>query len=456
MPCAGILFIKGNKIFKTIGKKHYYRCQPFDKKDPLLLIPFTVRFGFNKCLVDRYVLYEKSSASSMEALPLGRLIETLGPVTEKKAFLAYLLWGNGLFFPKMKCPRPLLEIDPVGTHGPESRRVFTIDPVGCSDFDDAIAVEGNIVSIYIANVAVFLEQTKLWDNLSGQCNTIYLPEETRHLLHPDLSQKSCSLVADGTWKQCIALEWDLSTTEYRFSITQVLVDRNFVYEEDALHTYGPYQDLLKLLSVQQHFEDSHEVVAYLMVRFNTFCATRLQKGIFRSTVPVQCPWALYPFVGEYTKESNLPHEGLGLKRYGHFSSPIRRIVDIVNTGLLLEQEGLYFFGTKAHIFFENVQKNIPEWNRQCRAIQQVEARFKLFEILSKNQVSTLESTGTIVSMDPVLMVHFEGYKTTLPLQHCSFPVSVSDRLTCGIHLVAQEGHFFKKVQINALKVNREN
>ena len=78
--------------------------------------------------------------------------------------------------------------------------VFTIDPIGSVDLDDGLSIsphpmnpEHTVVSVYIANVCIWLEHLELWDHLSDRVSTIYLPDCKRNMIPSLLADKWCSL-----------------------------------------------------------------------------------------------------------------------------------------------------------------------------------------------------------------------------------------------------------------------
>ena len=78
--------------------------------------------------------------------------------------------------------------------------IFTIDPKSSKDFDDAASIQETddryIISIYIANVAIWLDTMSLWESFTRRVSTIYLPDRKRPMLPTILSDGVCSLVEE--------------------------------------------------------------------------------------------------------------------------------------------------------------------------------------------------------------------------------------------------------------------
>ena len=91
------------------------------------------------------------------------LDETIGDVSDYNAYIKWILVANSLFFPKLKLPKDIsLSLFQNNFPHRESNYVFSIDPEGCTDFDDAFSLQDNILSIYISNVPFFLEKLDLF------------------------------------------------------------------------------------------------------------------------------------------------------------------------------------------------------------------------------------------------------------------------------------------------------
>ena len=131
--------------------------------------------------------------------------------------------------------------------------VFSIDPHGCTDFDDAVSIEvaGPLpdcyrVTIYIADVPATLDRLNLWDAVSDRVATVYLPNlpnlsigaatfnAKRTMLPPVLANDVCSLVANTTKRDMLAMEAVVIGGEVvgiQFIRKRARIARNYVYEE---------------------------------------------------------------------------------------------------------------------------------------------------------------------------------------------------------------------------------
>ena len=373
---CGVLILHGNKSYgKTKKNKLYYKCIPNDRNLPIFLIPYELRIGFTKDHVNKYVLFRFSNWDGKH--PIGILSETFGNVDNFSSFCSYQLWCNNLVYSIAKFTREsklffknsdeeewiknITNNTKYCFHNNTNDYVFSIDPNGSKDLDDAFSVclledLKYKITIYIANVATVLDNMNMWENLSKRVSTIYLPENRRTLLPEILSDQYCSLLKN-TVKPAFAMDivYDSSKNaiigDPYFYNTIVHVSQNFVYdEEDLLNNYY-YKLLLEITTnLELSIKDSHDVVTFWMVKMNTFSAEKLyyaNSGVFRNVKKqVSCEnttmkktmdlWNNFSGSYELFSSSNIYHETLKVKYYAHITSPIRRLVDIANQCYFLQ------------------------------------------------------------------------------------------------------------------------
>ena len=264
-------------------------------------------------------------------------------------------------------------------------RVFTIDPKKSVDFDDgfSISTDGSIIkiSVYIANVFFWLETLGLWKSFSSRVATIYLPDRKRPMLPTILSDHLCSLQEGETrftftmdlfWKKTDndkTYKKPYELIDIKFSHTAINVFKNYRYEEpDLLYRCPEYKQLFEITSaMDRSITDSHDLVGYWMTFMNQKCGDYLSNmkiGIFRSAVyknrllydsllndpslnelsaegqRVIMNWN--NTAGQYViyKDGLLEHEVMKTKSYVHITSPIRRLVDLLNMMWFSREIGL--------------------------------------------------------------------------------------------------------------------
>lgn len=432
IPC--VLIVEG---FNTFGKrkgKPLYKCIPDDTRLPTFLVPYEIKhLGFSKDIPNLYVTIQYAEWDDKH--PIGTLAQNIGSVNVLEHFYEYQLYCKSLNHSIQKFNQvaekrltqrgdtdSLIEGAFVNIKGHTEDRtashyVFTIDPTGCADFDDAFSItrlsDGSYtVSVYISNVPVLIDSLNLWSTFSQRISTIYLPDKKRPMLPTILSDGLCSLQAKATriaYVIDIHVIGDGLIESVSHLSCKINVSRNFVYEETSLLNNSHYQLLyqtVSLMSVHHKYlgsvQNSHDIVAYLMILMNNHCAKRLRlmdQGVFRVTKPIAVPMLpsneVNKFIeiwhsvcgqyvcGQYARESSeLTHSILNLEEYVHITSPIRRIVDLLNMTMIQQLDS-----QEAQEFVRNWLTQLDYINTTMRSIRKVQTDCDFLSLCIKDDAT---------------------------------------------------------------------
>lgn len=431
---AGILILKGKTYGRnTTGKKFLYKCIPNDKRLPAFLIPYEEKqVTFNKNIINKYVLFKFNNWDSKH--PVGTLNNVVGNINDLSAFYEYQLHCKDLFKPLKqfindvnRANRELginIYDNIIKMHqNIEDRRdnyVISIDPNGSTDLDDAFSMKDNILSIYVANVPLLLDYFKLWNSFSERISTIYLPDRKCPMLPALLSENLCSLLENQERLAfCIDLTIDDNQiTDIIFKNVIIKVSKNYIYNEDRLHDDELYKKVFECINklnkkekYMREITDSHHIVSYLMLLMNNKSADKLQQyqtGIYRSITlnesklkhPDTIPSEIYDFIkiwqcasGKYTnyKENN-GHQLInsGLDNYVHITSPIRRLVDLLNMLKIQEKLKLINLSSNALDFYNYWENQLEYINTTMRAIRKVQTDCSMLNMCT-NDTTILDS-----------------------------------------------------------------
>lgn len=464
---AGVLILENNKTFgRTENKKRLlYKCVPDDVHLPAFLVPYEVKLGFSKLQKNKYVVFRYENWNNKH--PQGMLVETLGSVDNLEVFYEYQLYCKSLnasitdFTNKTRAILSKKTNDEYVDHifaNPNfgikdyrDRYIFTIDPPNGMDFDDGFSIEefmhdGEIcfrVSIYIANVYVWLETFGLWNSFSQRVATIYLPDRRRPMLPNVLSDILCSL-QENVPRFAMVMEYHVNKDgkfideiPVTYSNVLITVKKNYVYEDaDMVMTDVAYNKLLDISGkIDRSVKNSHDLVAFWMVQMNKYTGLLMadqEVGIFRSAMFVNSHLRMdideslsedasrvirswNNTIGQYVvfdKDAILDHEMMSLryfkresstrhcysdiehkmtKSYIHITSPIRRLVDLLNQIMLLQNRGMIKnVSASASQFLESWKLQIDYINVSMRSIRKVQTDcevlnrcFKSPEIMDK-------------------------------------------------------------------------
>jgi exoribonuclease R len=403
----GILVLKGSKTYGSKDKKLLYKCIPNNKKLPYFLIPYHHKISFEKTFTNLFINFQFDNWTQKN--PTGLITDVIGTVNDDNSYFEYELYCRNIHhsinkFSKL-CIQQLKEKHICKEICIDNPFIFSIDPLGSTDFDDAFSVEENKIFIYISNVPVFLEKMNpnIWELFSDRVSTIYLPSSKKPMLPSILSDNFCSL-QENTYRETIVLEIDIPTLSFSFFTKKIFISKNFVYEEKELINNNHYQLLFKntrllfsLLSDKyiEEINDSHELVCYLMILMNHHVGLRLNNGIFRitekkennSTIPNELKHFLNIWNSEYSGKyifssisEHVFHSQLNIYKYTHITSPIRRIVDIINLILFQQQMNLFSFSEKALQFVEKWIHKTELINENMKQIKKFQNKCNLISL----------------------------------------------------------------------------
>jgi exoribonuclease R len=434
----GVLILNGNKTFgrenNTNSKqgKLFYKCIPDDARIPQFLVPYEIKnIGFSKVFQNMYVTFNFSEWTDKH--PMGKLDNVIGPVDILENFYEYQLYCKSLHASIQKFQKDAKKtiqnksyeeiIENIKDTYPSIQdrtdktkwNIITIDPLNSQDFDDGFSVidlddERKQLSIYISNVTIWLDVLNLWSSFSRRISTIYLPDKKRPMLPTILSDCLCSLQQNV---KRIAFVMDIivdneDICEIHYNNAIINVNKNYVYEDPKLLGDKTYHHILNITQIiskntkykyMNHIKNSHDIVCYLMILMNYHCAKTLlesKTGIFRTTivnknivVPDNLPDDVNKFIkiwnsasGQYMNGNEIEdtrHEMLNIDAYIHITSPIRRLVDLLNM-IKIQKRTSIELTEKAEIFYEKWLNELDYINTTMRTIRKVQCECSLLDL----------------------------------------------------------------------------
>jgi exoribonuclease R len=407
----GVLMLDSN-MYGKYKNKYLYKCIPDDKHLPIFLIPYEEKhIGFSKKKINKYITFQFKTWDNNH--PEAIIKNNIGTVEDLDHFYEYQLFCKSLnasiqgfgkdakrSIDKINTKNTFQKI--ISDYDIEKREVFifSIDGNNTQDFDDAFSIVENdneaTLSIYITNVAIWMDVLNLWDSFSERISSIYLPDRKRPMLPTVLSNILCSLYKQ---QQRIAISMDIHFVDYdvkeiTYSNVAIKVSENYFHNNIDINNVQ-YASLLKYTNCifKKHklikkIENSHDVVSYLMMYMNYYSSKILAKnecGVFRSislsdkNIPKNIPNALYKFVkiwnsssGQYTTENTKSHDLLDIESYIHITSPMRRLVDLLNIIMIQNKLNLYKFTSNAHTFYNRWINRLDYINVTTRSIRKIQ------------------------------------------------------------------------------------
>ena len=509
-PMPGVLIVSGNKTYGRKNGRLLYKCIPDDIRLPSFLIPYEVKHvGFSKVLINMYVTFSYRDWDDKH--PHGYLNNAIGPVDVLDNFYEYQLYCKSLntsiqkfqkdvskalhdkqpdeFINKIQTMHPSIIDRSDQTKWP----IFSIDPPNSMDFDDAFSIhkldDGSLqISIYISNVAIVMDALNMWDSFSRRISTIYLPDKRRPMLPTVLSECLCSLQENV---KRVAMYMDIfvrdnNIVDIKYGNCIVNLYKNFRYEECDLLKDPNYNLLLDTTVVlsgknryNQTVKNSHSVVCYLMIFMNYHCAKEMIKyrtGVFRSTivlnpiiVPDDLPEDVSTFVRTWNSSSGqyidgveisnnkiIRHDILKMDAYIHITSPIRRLVDLLNMIRLQQVMKLFEFQATVDDFYAKWLDDIDYINTTMRSIRKVQCDCNLLDMCANDKsVMAKDYEGYIFDK-----VHKNDgliqYVVFLPELKMSSRITIKDDLNnyairkFKLYLFQDEENFKRKIRLQML------
>ena len=443
IPC--VLILNGNKTYGRDNKynkssnkssnKLLYKCIPDDNRLPSFLVPYEIKsMGFSKVFKNLYVTINYREWNDKH--PIAKLDNVIGPVDIINNFYEYQLYCKCLNSSIQKFQKDAFKSLESKSHDEiletiikkypniQDRtdnnvwHIITIDPANSVDFDDGISIielENGVkqLSIYISNVTIWLDVLNLWNSFSRRISTIYLSDKKRTMLPAILSDRLCSLQENI---KRVAFVMDIFIKEQtiidiKYCNAIIQVSKNYIYEDRQLLADKKYYIILELvqkLSIKYKYinnvRNSYELVCYLMTLMNFYCAKELIKhntGIFRTTiikkqfyVPNSVPEDVSKFIkiwnstsGQYidgSKIADFHHNLLDLDAYIHITSPIRRLVDILNMIQFQTSYGIITLSENATNFYSNWLNELEYINITMRSIRKVQSDCSLLDLCNND------------------------------------------------------------------------
>ena len=505
----GVLVLKNNK---TYGRQHgrlLYKCVPDDMRLPCFLVPYEMNHvGFLKVFVNMYVTF--SFAEWEDKHPHGILNQVIGSVDVLDNFYEYQLYCKSLNASIQKFTKDTSKVLKTKSHDAfidniikkyesiEDRtnqsewNIFTIDPQGSLDFDDAFSIKTDAdgrhhLSIYIANVTIWMDVLNLWDSFSRRISTIYLPDRKRPMLPTILSYFLCSLQQNNT---SIAFVMDIvidkdEIVSIKYKNCTICVSKNYIYEEESLLKNSHYNKLFDVTkSISKNFryinnvKNSHDVVCYLMILMNYHCAKELIKnknGIFRSTImkkndiliPDHVPddvskhikiWnsASGQYIDGSVLEVNTRHDILEMDAYIHITSPIRRLVDLLNIIKFQQNCNMIHLSENSEKFYNYWIGDLEYINLTMRAIRKVQCDCSLLDLCT-NYPKTMEQIYIGYAFDKISRNDgLYQYMVYLPELRLASRITLRENMEnyqkCNfkLYLFSDEENFKKKIRLQTL------
>ena len=435
---AGIIMVRDNKTYgKYKNGKFLYKFIPDNKELPHFLVPYEMKnVGFSKSFVDIYATITFINWDDKH--PMGTIKENIGLVDNIDKYYEYKLHCRKLNISISKMSKAVLTtlhfnpdakqdyadnlknarlqynlVEAMDRNKTTGHYIMTIDAHGTTDYDDAVSISqvGHgtfMISIYISNVAIWMDFLNLWGAFSKRASTVYIPDKKMCMVPDVLTINYLSLQAN---KQRVAFVIDIyvnngNILHVTFNNSVIIVSENYTYEEPRLRDNVNYKLLFNIVKSLQlsHYDSSHiktsrDVIESLMILANTVSAKIINEnshGVFK-THPREnttyfkndaqqdhCDFRWNPPVNYFT-HSNPALFKSNSKLYSQITSPIRKVVDLLNILKLQEDVLLCAFSEYAHNFYKEWADNIDYINIYVKNTRKIQNECRLLRTCVRNE-----------------------------------------------------------------------
>lgn len=295
----------------------------------------------------------------------------------------------------------------------EDMYVVSIDPPGCRDIDDALHIvptnHGYTIGIHIADVSHYIPKDSPLDlEIRKRVETVYLEHQQINMLPDTFATNMCSLISKSrrrSFSTIIKFDKDGNILDYRFTKSYINVKRNMTYDQaqDCKQLDTKAGKTVNMLCKVAKQQDTHKMVEFFM----TTCNRLVAEFLINTNIPLRIHSGSSTSLGNDKVQNMIRmfkmeraeyglfggHNVLGFDRYTHFTSPIRRYIDIVVHRALYELCGYNMSDVCELCHHVNqVKSNIT---KSCRESVKLETAFKL----EAEGITCVDSCGTIVNIN---------------------------------------------------------
>jgi exoribonuclease R len=439
---VGILDLESKVRFSNGKNKSLFLFKPTNKSYSNFYVPYNndsknqnSNRNNNKKI---YVVIEFKEWNITNKFPIGNCVEVIGKIDILENIYEHLRYfydiknnimkiDNSKKNDDIKLLKSIQDITP-------DYEVFSIDPLGSKDIDDAfhfkkVDNEYYEMGIHIASPFKFFEYDLL--NILDRVSTVYTPIRKYNMLPNNYADDMISLLENSNRYALSLILRVHNNNVINYELKETIVRSIKNYDYDTFDKIYDKNSILKDFfdfsnnffnekSIEYSVYDSHKLVENWMIYTNKFIAKylidlNLSNIILRthnshstiSTTSIKdVDEKLFNYLKVRNEESALykiydssemdqlqTHSKLDNEYYTHYTSPIRRAVDLFIHALILKKTDLL---TKEQL--ENIIEKINIFTKNCRRFDRVAQRLKFIYTI-KDAIDNIETDAYVIKIE---------------------------------------------------------
>jgi exoribonuclease R len=431
---AGILYLDSKTKYGSIKDKTFYLFKPTNNVYPNFYIPYKISNDIykNKKI---YIIIEFKEWNINSKLPHGIVTDLIGIIGDKESEIEHLrnfynIKNNNMKIPHEKIKNDEYILNNLSHHDYE---VFSIDPIGSTDIDDAfhfnILSKIKEIGIHIASPTIFLKD--YLNEILERVSTVYTPYKKYNMLPSIYSDNLVSLLENKRrYALSLILKFDenINLINYELKETVVKNIKNYNYDEfdNTMNTKNientnmiefikfteiffniPKNTINSHILVEKWMIFTNKKIANILINLNPCLKNIILRTHIQSNEEINITYiedeqlkkhlilknensASYELYDNQNKI--LTHSKMENDYYTHYTSPIRRSIDffihflIINKKDIFEKNDLNHYLEKINLFTKNCRK----FDRQSKRLD--------FIFSIKEQEKNIETYGYIIEI----------------------------------------------------------
>jgi exoribonuclease R len=437
---VGILCINSKVKYGMIKDKSLYLFKPSNKSYPNFYVPYK---NTNNKNINIYTVINFSKWDSVSKLPHGILIEVIGEIGNKEVEYEHLRYYYNIKNNVLKVSKDKIikDNDLLNTLKIADYEVFSIDPLNSKDIDDAFHFKildkeqcNYEIGIHIASPYDFFKDDI--KTILNRVSTIYLPYRKYNML-PNIYADNIISLIENELRYAISIIIIIKDNAIlNIDVKKTIVKNIKNYDYNSFDKiYKKNNNLNSFVQFSKNFFnedegfDSHILVEKWMIFANKYIAKYLIDKNISNLIVRKNDISNYEYQYINNQNSELTdylklkkehsalyeiydmnkiqvHTKLGNDYYTHFTSPIRRGVDLFIHGLIIEDKNLI----EDNNILEEYVNNINIFTKNSRKLDRNVKRLE-FLYNSKKLEENIITYGYIVDINTYrIRIYIPQYK----------------------------------------------